>query len=115
MSTKVISAKISEEEYDKILQSCNEKGCTVSQFVKDACSNYMDSNQVTELQKESDNELVSQLTDKISELGIKLGIAESTILNQNMKLEDLKLFSPDEISQKRFDKKLGQMRFCGHK
>ncbi len=29
MSTKVISTKVSSEEYDELLDACNTKGCTI--------------------------------------------------------------------------------------
>ena len=46
MSTKVISSKIESELYDELLEACNAKGCTISQFVKDACLEAMGKREV---------------------------------------------------------------------
>lgn len=90
MSTKVISAKVSEEEYDKLLQSCNEKGCTVSQFVKDSCNKFMsdppDENNI-EPQKSQD-EVISKLDDKIARLQLELNIASSIIRENTQKIKE---------------------------
>ena len=46
MSTKVISSKIESELYDELLEACNAKGCTISQFIKDACLEAMGKREV---------------------------------------------------------------------
>jgi hypothetical protein len=85
MSTKVISAKVSDEEYDKLLQSCNKKGCTVSQFVKDACTDYMNTGEFKESQKPQDD--ISKFEDKITKLQFELDAANLIITDQKQKLD----------------------------
>jgi len=36
MSTKVVSTKLTEEEHSKLLDVCNEKGCTPANLIKEA-------------------------------------------------------------------------------
>ena len=42
MALRVISTKISEEQYGKITQVCNKVGCTLSAFLKECVLNLID-------------------------------------------------------------------------
>jgi hypothetical protein len=42
MALRVISTKISEEEYCKVTQVCNDAGCTLSAFLKECVMNLVD-------------------------------------------------------------------------
>lgn len=108
MSTKVISAKIEPELYDKLLEECNLKGITISQFLKDACIKTMEGFG----EPERDNsDLVSELQNKISSLESQLQSARSTIEAKNKQIEDFfSLFSQKEIGQRRFDKAIHSIK-----
>jgi hypothetical protein len=94
MSTKVISAKVSEEEYDKLLQSCNEKGCTVSQFVKDSCNKLMNDTPEQDPippQKPQDD-IISKLDENIARLQLALELANSNLQEKTLKLKEYSEF-----------------------
>jgi hypothetical protein len=42
MALRVISTKLSEEEYGKITQICNNAGCTLSAFLKECVMDLVD-------------------------------------------------------------------------
>ena len=42
MALRVISTKISEEQYGKITQVCNNAGCTLSAFLKESVMDLVD-------------------------------------------------------------------------
>ena len=42
MALRVISTKISEEQYGKITQVCNQAGCTLSAFLKECVMDLVD-------------------------------------------------------------------------
>jgi hypothetical protein len=42
MALRVISTKLSEEQYGKITQVCNNAGCTLSAFLKDCVMELVD-------------------------------------------------------------------------
>ena len=42
MALRVISTKISEEQYGKITQICNQAGCTLSAFLKESVMDLVD-------------------------------------------------------------------------
>ena len=42
MALRVISTKLSEEQYGKITQICNDAGCTLSAFLKDCVMDLVD-------------------------------------------------------------------------
>ena len=42
MALRVISTKLSEEQYGKITQICNEAGCTLSAFLKECVMDLVD-------------------------------------------------------------------------
>jgi len=49
MALRVISTKISEEQYGKITQVCNQAGCTLSSFLKECIMKLVDKeSQVTD-------------------------------------------------------------------
>lgn len=116
MSTKVISAKVSEDDYDTILDACNTKGCTISQFVKDACvvaigkgSEFSESGETIETK--TDNNKISELENKITRLEIQLSDARNTISKQNHEIKEFyELFSRQEIVNKRICRESQRMK-----
>ena len=42
MALRVISTKLSEEQYQKISQICNDAGCTLSAFLKECVMDLVD-------------------------------------------------------------------------
>jgi hypothetical protein len=42
MALRVVSTKLSEEQYGKITQVCNDAGCTLSAFLKESVLNLVD-------------------------------------------------------------------------
>lgn len=42
MALRVISTKLSEEQYGKIVQICNDAGCTLSAFLKECVMDLVD-------------------------------------------------------------------------
>jgi len=66
MVFRVVSTKLTEEEHSKLLDVCNEKGCTASNFVKDAILEKIG------LKKEEKKDLT------VSELEKLLGIRKSS-------------------------------------
>ena len=42
MALRVISTKLSEEQYSKITQVCNNAGCTLSAFLKESVMDLVD-------------------------------------------------------------------------
>jgi hypothetical protein len=57
MALRVISTKLSEEEYSKITQICNNAGCTLSAFLKDCVMDLVDkeSHKIEKPQEETIN------------------------------------------------------------
>jgi TolA-binding protein len=95
MSTKVISAKVSSEQYDELLDACNDKGCTISQFVKDACFEVMgkdpefsEVSEQTNAQVTQDQEQITELQDKITKLESDLSNVNLTISKQNQTIKE---------------------------
>ncbi len=52
MALRVISTKLSEEQYSKITQVCNNAGCTLSAFLKESVMDLVSKEEVTEKQLE---------------------------------------------------------------
>jgi len=52
MVLRVISTKLSEEQYSKITQVCNNAGCTLSAFLKESVMDLVSKEGVTEKQLE---------------------------------------------------------------
>jgi hypothetical protein len=48
MALRVISTKLSEEQYSKITQVCNNAGCTLSAFLKESVMDLVSKEGVTE-------------------------------------------------------------------
>ncbi len=117
MSTKVISAKVSEDDYDTILNACNDKGCTISQFVKDLClgvigknSEFSESVSVIEKKDDSDK-IISDLESKITLLLHQLSSAKDTISKQNQQIREFyDLVSESELGQRRLEKHLHRLK-----
>lgn len=47
MALRVISTKLSEEQYGKITQICNDAGCTLSAFLKECVMDLVDKERKT--------------------------------------------------------------------
>jgi len=70
MSTKVVSTKLNEDEYTKLMDTCNIEDVSVSFMVKDAIMMRVDSNYLTNsiIEKMNGNpEFLSEVTNKIKE------------------------------------------------
>lgn len=113
MSTKVISSKVESELYDELLEACNVKGCTISQFVKDACLEAIDkklefsetTGSISEQSQSQDPELIITLQEKITKLDADLSSANSIISKQNQFIKEFYELVPErELRQRRFDK-----------
>jgi len=48
MALRVISTKLSEEQYSKITQVCNNAGCTLSAFLKESVMDLVSKEEVAE-------------------------------------------------------------------
>jgi len=120
MSTKVISAKVSEQDYDDILNACNDKGCTISQFVKDSCllsigktSEFSESVGISE--KKDDDKIVSDLEGKITLLQLQLSNAKDTISRHEGEIKEFhELFSNHEIVDRRICKAGQRLRIANY-
>ncbi|OLD32607.1 MAG: hypothetical protein AUI61_02535 [Thaumarchaeota archaeon 13_1_40CM_2_39_13_2] len=70
MSTKVVSTKLNEDEYTKLMDACNIEGVSVSFLVKDAIMMKVDPNYLMNriVEKMDVNpEFLSQVRNKIKE------------------------------------------------
>jgi len=70
MSTKVVSTKLNEDEYAKLMDACNIEGVSVSFLVKDAIMMRVDPNYLTRrlVEKMDVNpEFLSDIKNKIKE------------------------------------------------
>ena len=88
MSTKVVSTKLNEDEYAKLMDACNIEGVSVSFLVKDAILMRVDPNYLMNriIEKMDVNpEFVSQVTNKIKE---KTGKTEES---KEWTIEDLRI------------------------
>ncbi len=119
MATKVISAKLSSDDYDKLLDQCNSKGCTISEFVRDRCLEFLGTKPEDSMKKEQSaaaepkqNEM-DELKKKNFLLGFELSLAKDRIGKLDKRIDEFsELFSSQEISNRRickgasnFDKK----------
>ena len=97
MSTKVVSTKLNEDEYTKLVDACNIEGVSVSLMVKEAIMMRVDPNYLMNriIEKMDVNpEFVSQVTNKIKE---KTGKTEES---REYTVEDLRIalgLKPTEI------------------
>ena len=112
MSTKVISAKIPSDDYDKLLDACNNKGCTISEFVRDRCQESINPNFESESKQEKKSNLpqrpqqnneIEELRNKTKKLETELGLAQLTISEQGRKISGLY----SQINSKLFCRSLG--------
>ena len=93
MSTKVISAKISSEDYDKLVDTCNEKGCSISDYVRERCLAEFSESETSDKEKEDENQnIVRELERKIAQLKTGLSDANSTISKQNQTIKEYSEF-----------------------
>lgn len=60
MVNKVVATKLTEEEHDKLLDACNEQGCTPSAFIKKTVMNSLNSSDKEE-NKESPNDKLRKI------------------------------------------------------
>ena len=67
MALRVISTKLSEEQYGKISQVCNEAGCTLSAFLKECVMDLVDKegNKVEKPTEETVNAPEFTLTNEV--------------------------------------------------
>jgi len=115
MSTKVISAKISSDDYDKLVETCNSKGCSISDFVREQClgqanpKNDLASKEEKSAQPSEFSE-VKELKNKNSVLDLQLRLAQQRVSNlEKWKKEFEELFS-SEIINKRICKSADRMK-----
>ena len=66
MALRVISTKLSEEQYGKITQICNDAGCTLSAFLKECVMDLVDkeTNKVEKPVEETINDPEFTLTNE---------------------------------------------------
>jgi uncharacterized protein (DUF1778 family) len=117
MSTKVISSKVTPEEYDALLEACNMKGCTISQFVKDACLEKIGRKEEFSESKVVDHKesskLVSDLENKIIKLRLELSNTNSTISKQNQQIKEFYDLVPEtELGQRRLERHLHKLKLA---
>ena len=98
MSTKVISTKIPSEEYNRLIDVCNTKGCSLSEFVR---GRILDSNkeastrdEVKEVKGEvkeevKENKEIADLRKQVLQLQLDLASSKSKISNHDKKITDL--------------------------
>ena len=70
MSTKVVSTKLNEDEYTKLMDACNVEGVSVSFLVKDAVMMRVDPNYLTRRlveKMDANPEFLSDIKNKIKE------------------------------------------------
>ena len=110
MSTKVISAKISSEDYDKLVDRCNEKGCSISDYVREKCSTeFNESEEKVEDKKEPED---TELKKKNLRLEIELAIAKERIeILKKQNDEFSELFSSQEIVNRKIQRSADRMKF----
>ena len=106
MSTKVISAKISSDDYDKLVETCNGKGCSISDFVREQClgqanpKNDLVSKEEKSI-KSSEFSEVKELKNKNSVLDLQLGLAKERISSlEKWKKDFEELFSLEIMNKK---------------
>jgi predicted RNase H-like nuclease (RuvC/YqgF family) len=90
MPTKVVSTKIPSDEYDRLIDECNTKGCTLSEFIREKI---LDSNptptQDNSKEKPKESEEMTNLKKQISQLQLDLNSYKSAVSNQEKKITDL--------------------------
>jgi len=87
MSTKVVSTKLNEDEYTKLMDVCNIEGVAVSFLVKDAIMMRVDPNYLTRRlveKMDANPEFLSEISKKIKERTSK------TVKPKEYTVEDLR-------------------------
>ena len=87
MSTKVVSTKLNEDEYAKLMDACNIEGVSVSFLVKDAIMMRVDPNYLTRRlveKMDANPEFLSEISKKIKERTSK------TVKPKEYTVEDLR-------------------------
>ena len=111
MSTKVISAKFPSEEYDRIVERCNELGCSISDYVREKCSAEFNESE-EKVEQEKKESVDAELTKKNPRLEIDLVIANERIdrlKKQNNEFSEL--FSSQEIVNRKIQRSADRMKF----
>lgn len=105
MSTKVISAKISSDDYDRLVETCNNKGCSISEFVRERCLEGINSGlQSGKKDEKSDNSESNEtkISDKNFFLQLELSLLKDKLKRKENELAEFsELFSSQEIVNKR--------------
>ena len=111
MSTKVISAKISSEDYDKLVDRCNEKGCSISDYVRERClTEFNESEEKIEQEKKEPEDI--ELKKKNLRLEIELAIANGRIDRLKKQNDEFsELFSSQEIVNRKIQRSADRMKF----
>ena len=108
MSTKVISAKVSSEDYDKLLDACNNKGCSISEFVREKCLEGI--NQSEKSENIEPNE-VEKLQNKNFFLELELSLLKDKLKKKENELTKFsELFSPQEITDRKICRSFNKVR-----
>ncbi len=98
MSTKVISSKVSAEDYDKLVDRCNEKGCSISEYVRERCLGGIGNMAEVAMQETEEPNQVDDLKKENTELDLKLYLAKDRVSSLQKRIKDFEeLFSPQEI------------------
>ena len=108
MSTKVISAKIPSEEYDKLIDKCNEKGCSISDYVRERClAEFNESEKVEEIKESDDAEFKKNIR-----LEVDLAVAKERIDELKRQNDEFSvLFTPQEIVNRKIHRSANRMKF----
>ena len=88
MSTKVVSTKLNEDEYAKLMDACNIEGVSVSFLVKDAIMMRVDPNYLTRRlveKMDANPQFLSEVSKKIKEKEGK------TVEPKEFSVEDLRV------------------------
>jgi len=107
MSTKVISSKVTSEDYDKLVDTCNEKGCSISEYVRERCIEGIGHEAEVAMQetKKDESGLVDDLKKENTGLDLKLYLANDRVSNLQKRVKDFEeLFSHQEIVDRRIRK-----------
>ena len=115
MSTKVISAKISTEDYDKLLDVCNNKGCSISEFVREKCLAGINQSVVSESKDEKSDSAepneIEKLQDKNFFQELELSLLKDKLVKKEKELAEFsELFSPQEIMDKRIHRSFHKVK-----
>ena len=115
LSTKVISAKISSEDYDKLLEACNNKGCSISEFVRERCLEGINPSLQSESKEEKSENIVPNEIEKLQNKNFFLELELSLLKDKLKKKENeltefLELFSPQEVMDQRIHRSFQKVK-----